>query len=175
MNVLFLGDSITEAFRPEAYFPGMNVVNHGISGLSSEELSQIIEPEWFSNEPDIVFLCIGTNDIARGFAAEKTNSFIKLLIAFIREYTKKGTAIYLISLFPTRNNPPRPNHLINRLNQILHETSLQWETSYLHLTPYFSDQNGELLADFTDDGLHLTHKAYEHWRDLLLPLIRDRS
>ena len=171
MKALFLGDSITEGFVLERYFPGRDFVNHGISGFSSAEVLDAIHAGWFKNQPDVVFLCIGTNDLARDYDEAETLDNIRKLVDKIHEYSLEGVIIYLISLFPTRHNPPRKNPLINRLNLEIHKLAWEENINYLHLNPFFKDENGQLRRELTNDGLHLNDEAYSIWKKLIDELL----
>ncbi|TVQ06675.1 MAG: hypothetical protein EA361_19325 [Bacteroidetes bacterium] len=171
MKALFIGDSITEGFDLEKFFPGKGYVNHGISGYSSEELLDAMHKGWFASAPEMVFLCIGTNDLARDYDEADTLDTIRRLLVKIREHAPDNSMIYLTSLFPARHNPPRPNPVIRQLNSRLHELAVQENAAYLHLHPFFTDENGQLKREFTDDGLHLNEHSYAVWAELVKQLI----
>lgn len=171
MKALFLGDSITEGFNLEKYFPGRDFVNHGISGFSSAEVLDAMHEGWFKNQPDVVFLCIGTNDLARDYDEAETLDNIRQLVGKIREYSPEGIRIYLTSLFPTRHNPPRENAVIDNLNLKIHGLTREESINYLHLNPFFKDENGKLKRNFTEDGLHLNQEVYSNWKKLIEVLL----
>lgn len=165
-RLLFLGDSITEGFDLSAFLPGLNAVNHGISGLSTGELLEAMRAEWFATQPDIVFLCIGTNDIARSIPFSLMLENTTRIVHNIRRQVPQAN-IFLTSLFPTLHNPPRPNYIIRQYNQLLHSLACDLEIRYLHLNPFFAGSDGRLLHRYTVDGLHFTEDAYRNWADLL--------
>ncbi|MFW5707323.1 MAG: GDSL-type esterase/lipase family protein [Bacteroidota bacterium] len=167
MKALFLGDSITEGFDLEKYFPGRSFVNHGISGFSSAELLEAMHEGWFANHPQWVFLCIGTNDLARDYQQTKSLDNILHLVHKIRLFSPPGVNICIASLFPTRHNPPRKNAVIDQLNLELHRLTHDEKIHYLHLNPFFKDDNGQLKREFTDDGLHLNQLAYKLWAEFI--------
>ncbi len=171
MKALFLGDSITEGFDLEKYFPGRDFVNHGISGFSSAEVLDSIHAGWFKNQPDVVFLCIGTNDLARDYDQAETLGNIRKLVDKIRQFSPERVRIYLKSLFPTRHNPPRKNPVINGLNLEIRRLAWEENINYLHLSPFFKDENGQLKREFTDDGLHLNDLAYSIWKEKIINLM----
>ena len=171
MKTLFIGDSITEGFDLEEHFPGREFKNHGISGFSSEELLDAIHPGWFKDQPDVIFLCIGTNDLARDYDEAEILENIRKLVGKIREYSPEGVIIYLTSLFPTRHNPPRKNAVIDHLNLEIHRLARDESINYLHLNPFFKDENGQLKRNFTEDGLHLNKEAYSIWKELIEVLL----
>jgi lysophospholipase L1-like esterase len=171
MRILFLGDSITAGFDPSIYFPGEDIINKGISGLDSMELLEGIQHEWFASNPEIVFLCIGTNDLARDNSPEQIIIIIGTILEEIKKLTSPACRIFLTSLFPTRHNPPRPNPGIRKLNLQLHRLAYETDVEYLHLHTFFTDTNGMMHKDFTEDGLHLNHLAYQHWREIIRILL----
>jgi lysophospholipase L1-like esterase len=173
MKALFLGDSITEGFDLERYFPGRDFVNHGISGFSSAEVLDSIHAGWFKNQPDVVFLCIGTNDLARDYDQAETLDNIRKLVGKIRQFSPERVRIYLTSLFPTRHNPPRKNPVINGLNLEIHKLAMEENIQHLHLNPFFKDENGQLKREYTNDGLHLNDDAYSIWKKLIDKLLQE--
>ena len=64
-DVVFLGDSITEAGPWEELFPGIRVRNRGIGGDTTGGVLRRLE-QVTSGGPAKVFLLIGTNDLGRG-------------------------------------------------------------------------------------------------------------
>lgn len=171
MKALFLGDSITESFDLEKYFPGRDFTNHGISGFSSAEVLDAMHEGWFKNQPDMVFLCVGTNDLARDYDEAETLDNIRQLVGKIRQFSPEGVKIYPTSLFPTRHNPPRKNAVIDHLNLEIHRLASEESINYLHLNPFFKDENGQLKRKLTEDGLHLNLEAYSIWRKLIEVLL----
>ena len=171
MNALFIGDSITEGYDLEKYFPGRGFVNRGISGYSSGEVLDAMGERWFAQKPDVVFVCIGTNDLARVYDEAQTLDNISHMLDEIVQFAGEEVTIYLTSLFPTRHNPPRPNPVIDQLNEKLHALANRKKAIYLHLNPFFRDGNGQLKREFTDDGLHLNEEAYRLWTSVVGRLV----
>lgn len=164
-NLLFIGDSITEGFENSKLLPEYNTVNKGFSGDSTFETITRIEPDWFDAKPDLIFICIGTNDLARDINEDVITSNIKSIVKKIRSFYSDGKII-LIPLFPTRDNPARPNKLIDSLNLKIKYLSDELRVGFFNTHPHFTDEEGKLKKEFTDDGLHLTLNAYEHWAKL---------
>lgn len=166
IRLLLLGDSITEGFDLKVHLPGLIAINHGISGLSSGELLEAISDEWFASQTNHVFLCVGTNDIARNIPLATILSHTTKIVHRIRKHLPEAR-IFLTSLFPTLHNPPRPNSIIRQYNQLLHTLAIDLDVDYWHLFPYFAGPDGRLMHRFTHDGLHLTDEAYRKWAALL--------
>jgi len=61
----------------------------------------------------------------------------------------------------------RPNDRIAQLNARLRQRAEAIGCSFLDLHPRFTDDTGRLKQEFTEDGLHLTARAYDVWSALL--------
>ncbi len=65
-RVVFLGDSITDGWRLNEYFPNRDFLNRGISGqITSQMLGRFLN-DVVSVRPSAVVILAGTNDIGRG-------------------------------------------------------------------------------------------------------------
>lgn len=159
---MLIGDSITEGFDVNKLLPELGIINKGVSGDSTVETYNRIEKEWFILKPHMIFICIGTNDIARG----RDDEFIILNIKKIVEKLKINSPesdIIITSLFPTRNNPERSNERINNLNLKLRLFSNSESLKYFDLNQHFKDDEGKLKKEYSLDGLHLNEAAYKQW------------
>lgn len=172
-TALFLGDSITASFNLEQYFSSCNLKNKAVSGDSTLECLARIDKSYFNIKYDFIFLCIGTNDLARGRNNNEIVKNIKGIINKLTDYSE-GSIIFLTSIFPTRDNEPRPNSRIIQINNQLKEMANQLEILFLNLFPYFTDTEGKLKEEFTEDGLHLTEIAYAKWANELGLLFKKR-
>jgi lysophospholipase L1-like esterase len=169
-SVVMIGDSITAGFDTKRYFLEDIIINYGVSGDSTVECLERINKEWFNTQPEAIFLCIGTNDLAR----ERTDDFIlaniQNIVGSIRHFAG-GSTIYITSIFPTRENEPRPNERINKLNNKIEQQSVELGCTFFNLHEHFTDALGMLRKEFTDDGLHLTDEGYSQWSNVLTKLM----
>lgn len=172
-KILLTGDSITASFKTRKLLPEFNVINKGISGNKSAHLLKRLERDLLAVKPDIIFVLIGTNDIAQGFT-DKGILFNISSILKISSQCAEGKNIFVTSILPTRNNLPRPNEKIRGLNKKIQIIASELKVNYLDLYSMFVDETGQLLFDLTDDGLHLNEKAYLKWADFLRDLLKDK-
>src|SRR5579884_2555591 len=63
-RVVFMGDSITDAWDLAASFPGKSYVNRGISGQTTPQMLIRFRPDVIDLKPKVVVILAGTNDIA---------------------------------------------------------------------------------------------------------------
>lgn len=167
-GIVFAGDSITDQFPIHEFFSGVpNIYNRGVGGITSEYLLNNIEKHILQLLPKKLFLLIGTNDL--GF--EKPIDEIADRIIEICKRTENdcpNVKIYLLSVYPINAEDKfkasvsaRSNHNIAKLNAIIEKESANLkQTEYLNLHPVLADENGNLKADYTPDGLHLSAKGY---------------
>ena len=161
-KIVLLGDSITEGFDINKYFPGLNIVNKGIYGDNSDGVLARLNRDVIELRPDIVFILIGTND----FACGKTNQMIiNNLTKIIKTISSslQGTTIYLASILPVRALDNRNNTDIQKVNREMQSISKNIGINYFDLYPNFLDSNSELASKYSDDGLHLTAEGYKKW------------
>jgi len=152
--------------------PDKHIANRGISGTTSGEILGYLSPTWLEDKPDQVFVCLGTNDLVRDTDDETIIRNLSGIIEKIKALSHKGVPrFYLISLFPTRENSPRPNERINRLNTQIHLLAEKQQHAYLHLNVFFRDEKNRLEKSFTHDGLHLNQKGYALWAKLIERLV----
>lgn len=161
IKILFLGDSITEGFNTKQFLPELNIRNESVSGDSTVETFSRICSQWFEPQPDLIFLCIGTKDIARGktdlFIVQRIDSILNKIISL-----SPHSKLILTSLFPTYNDAERPNQRIIELNTKLKELCNNKNLLYYDLHYHFTNKFGQLEEKFSFDGLHLTSEAYKH-------------
>ncbi|MGE5621306.1 MAG: GDSL-type esterase/lipase family protein [archaeon] len=171
-TVLLIGDSITAGFDEKKLLPELNAVNYGISGDSTVEVLARINDEWFSTKPMAAFLCIGTNDFARNRTDEYILNNIQQIINKLLALCP-GLNVIPVSIFPTRDNPLRPNERINEFNGKLALLTKNNSLNYFDINYHFTDEQGKLKSEFTEDGLHLTHEAYLLWAELISVYVKN--
>jgi len=59
-RVVFLGDSITDGWRLDEYFPGKSYVNRGISGQTTSQMLVRMYPDVIALKPAAVIIFAGT-------------------------------------------------------------------------------------------------------------------
>jgi lysophospholipase L1-like esterase len=166
-TIVLIGDSITEGFNVRLLLKERNILNYGVSGDSTVECLERISDQWFERSPESIYICIGTNDLVRDRTDQEILENIRTIVDRVRRAVPVS-AVMLTSLFPTRENPPRPNERIRGFNEGLKRLSTELRTGYFDVHHHFADERGDLKKEFTEDGLHLTEAAYRRWAEILL-------
>lgn len=165
-NYLFLGDSITEYYDLDKYFPDMPVVNSGVAGDTTDDILNDMKGRVYDYNPSKVFLLIGTNDLRDEKSVDEVVDNIKKIIENI-ETNKKGAEIYLESIYPVneeinekvvelRNNPD-----INEINDKIEKYAEERNITCIDLHEKLINDEGLLDRKYTKDGLHLNEEGYE--------------
>ena len=62
---------------------------------------------------------------------------------------------------------------LQKANKELKKLAKKHKVTWVDLTPALADENGELKAEFTNDGYHLMGKGYIAWRNTLKPVLSE--
>jgi lysophospholipase L1-like esterase len=167
-RVVFFGDSITDYWRLNEYFPDSDYINRGIAGQTTGEMLQRFQADVAAARPQAVLILAGTNDLARNIpvAAIESNyqmlatlasaSGIKVLFASVTpvdDYHKDQNPAY-------ERTPGRSPALIRELNDWLKAYCAKQRSGYVDYFSSMVDERGQLVLDMTDDGLHPNAKGY---------------
>lgn len=171
-EIVFLGNSITEAGEWQELLNSSKVVNRGISGDVSWGVLARLD-EVLSSRPDKIFLLIGVNDMKRGTPPEYILGNYRRLIARVKQESPR-TRLYLQSVLPVATTllsaqySKLTNAKIRSFNDSLRILAAQEGLPYVDLhQDVFAGGDGELKREMTTDGLHLKPTAYIQWVDYL--------
>ncbi len=173
-SIVFLGDSITEAFPVRDLLGEYSILNKGVGGDNTDHVLARLEDDVIAHRPDAVFILIGTNDMASGFSNAKTLANYASILSRLRA-ALPSAAVFVQSILPTRGLENRPLERIRTLNALIRLCAAEHGAQYLDLTPLFEGDNGALAKELSDDGLHLTAPAYGIWSEYLRPFIFSLS
>ena len=168
-EIIFLGNSITDGCEWSELFKNPNIKNRGISGDITDGVLFRLDEVVRSN-PAKIFIMIGVNDLARNKSPEYILTNYSKILAAIKEKSPK-THVYVQSVLPVNDefgmfgNHTNKSKEIKQVNEGLISMARNFDNTYIDLTETFSDNNGKLRKELTNDGLHLTAKGYLAWKD----------
>jgi beta-glucosidase len=183
IGVLFLGDSITEAWGRgdvkaiwDSHYGKYQPANFGISGDRTQHvLWRIQQGELDGIKPKVVVLMIGTNN--SGYSALQ---IARADFAIVSEIHRKlpDTKILLLGIFPRGDDPNKPNVAALRaklksVNAALAKLDDGKKTRYLEIWDPFLQPDGTLGKDIMPDALHPNAKGYQIWADAMQPLLDE--
>ncbi len=168
-NIVFFGDSITEAYKVEEFFPDTFVVNSGIGGNKSDQLLERIDEDLYVYNPSKVFILIGINDLNSGVSQEDILNNIQKVVNGIK-INRKYAEIYIESIYPINwdmfddlkfsFNKDITNDTIKEINSKIKTICEENDINYIDVFSSLVDDNGSLKEAYSKEGLHLTDLGY---------------
>lgn len=167
-QIVFLGDSITEMLPVSDWYgeyslkSGLEVYNRGISGDSTLGIYGRVRENVISIKPKAVVILIGTNDLGFGFDPSFVEKNIENTLKLFKEECPDCKVI-LEAVYPVIDGKAgkRKNSDILEVNKKLKALAEKYSAAFIDLTDKLADEKGNLRADYTFDGLHLSAKGYE--------------
>jgi lysophospholipase L1-like esterase len=166
-KVVFMGDSITDYWRLEEFFPGKEYVNRGIAGQITPQMLARYQKDVLALHPDVVVILGGTNDIARKGGPPNPLSMTQDAVrAMTEQAQRQGIRVVLCSIPPVSNysgtnrTNERPASAIQELNDWLRAYACEVHAAFADYFSVMADERGMLRADYADDGVHPNRKGY---------------
>lgn len=178
IDVVLLGDSITEGFNIPYYIPTDKIIiNSGMSGDRIMSLEPRLKRDVFDLKPKSVVLNIGINDLmhfeilkpelVEARINELSNQYKKICDQIINQNIELiCTSIIKIAEQPYDETKQHfanymfINHQINLLNNQIKEYCDSNQISYLDYNQQVCSHYNQLDQSFAYDGLHLNVKGY---------------
>jgi lysophospholipase L1-like esterase len=166
-RVVFMGDSITDGWKLEQYFPGKPWVNRGIGGQTTPQMVVRMFEDVINLKPAAMIVLAGTNDIARNTGPETIEMIEENFQAMTELAQLHGIKVILCSLTPISDYTPqkksgdRPPGDILKLNQWIREYAAKTHAVFADYYGALVDDKGMLKDGFSRDGLHPNDKGYE--------------
>jgi len=172
VRVLFTGDSITDGWRLETYFPGKPYINRGISGQTTPQMLIRFRPDVLALTPKAIVILAGTNDIA-GNTGPATLAMIEDNLTSMAELARAHRIrVVFSSVLPvsdyghTKDGKPinqttrRPPEQIKTLNEWIKRYCAENKLVYLDYFSALVDEKGMLKEGLSEDGLHPNARGY---------------
>ena len=170
-DVVMLGDSLTEGANWNELFPNLSIANRGIAADTSagvrKRLSEVI-----SRQPKLIFLLIGSNDLAWGLPLQYTVANVDAAIKQILNSSKAKLVLQSVPFAGAEHKHSFTPEKVRALNAALKQLSDRYGIAFLDLNHALAP--GEVLeSKYTSDGLHLTGQGYQAWASAIRPTIAD--
>ena len=167
-RVVFLGDSITDAWRLNEYFTGRDFVNRGIGGQTTLQMLARFRQDVVALNPKAVVILGGTNDIAAGISANQIEDNLALMGDLAKAHGIKPLfgSILPVSDYHKSADPHyemtvgRPPAVIQSIDNWIRSYCQSQGFAYIDYYSVTVDSAGMLQSDLSDDGLHPSAKGY---------------
>ncbi len=166
-RVVFMGDSITEAWKftgPTGSFNGKPYVNRGISGQTTPQMLVRFRQDVIDLNPKVVVILAGTNDIA-GNTGPETLEQIEGNIASMADLAHANRIkVVLCSILPAFDYPWKPGLTpapkILTLNTWMKSYAADKGYVYVDFHTAMKDDRDGLPKNLSGDGVHPLPAGY---------------
>jgi acyl-CoA thioesterase-1 len=166
-RVVFMGDSITEAWKiegPDSTFPGKPYINRGISGQTTPQMLVRFRQDVIALKPKVVVILAGTNDIAGNTGPMTLQQTEDNLASMADLAAANGIKVVLCSVLPAFDYPWKrglePAPKIIAINQWLKAQAADKGYIYVDFHAAMKDDRDGLPAALSYDGVHPTPAGY---------------
>jgi len=170
-RVVFFGDSITDIWHLDEYFPGKFYINRGIGGQTTPQMLVRFRQDVIDLHPKVVIILAGTNDIAGNTGPMRLEDIEDDYASLADLARANGIKVIYSSVLPIHNYTDRSKDPFAQRSPEKIILLNQWLKGYCAAVPkdatyldYFSamvDDKGLLKKDLADDGLHPNAAGYK--------------
>ena len=166
VDVSFVGDSLTDGYDVETYYPDYKVVNRGIGGDTTFGVEKRLDSSVYDVHPKVVNLLIGANNFDT--MLENYESIITKIKTNVPE-----TKIILCSLTSMTGNWGKNNEKARNNNVKIKEIAERQGCVYADLYNALLDPStNELKEEYSVDGGHLTESGYQIVTSVITPILK---
>jgi lysophospholipase L1-like esterase len=170
-RVVFFGDSITDIWHLDEYFPGKPYLNRGIGGQTTPQMLVRFRQDVINLEPKVVIILAGTNDIAGNTGPMRIED-IEADFASLAELARvNNIKVIYSSVLPVHNYTEKSKDFFAQRSPQKIILMNNWLRSYCAVPShgctyldYFSamvDDKGLMKKDLAEDGLHPNAAGYK--------------
>ena len=162
-RVVFFGDSITDIWHLDEYFPGKPYINRGIGGQTTPQMLVRFRQDVIALQPKVVVILAGTNDIAGNTGPMRLEDIEADYASLAELAAANHIAVVFSSVLPIHNYTDRsrdffaqrsPEKILELNKWLKNYVSGHPDRLYLDYFTALVDDKGLLKKDLADDGLH---------------------
>ena len=197
-RVVFMGDSITDFWKLDDYFPSQSYINRGIGGQTTPQMLVRMYPDVIDLKPAVMVVLAGTNDIAHNTGPVTAEMIEENFMAMTELAQQHGIKAVLCSITPVsdypflRPQPPpnpqagrgrggfppvkmtdgRPPADIIKMNAWIKDYAVRAHAVYADYFSALVDEKGWLKDAYSNDGLHPNAEGYKVMAPIVSAAIR---
>ncbi len=176
-QIVFLGDSITDLYHLDDYYTDLDkaAYNRGIGGDTTAGVKKRLQVSLYDIEPSEIVLMIGINDINGNISKQKILDNYQYIANDIKAHLP-SSKLFMMSILPLGSafkavDVNKNNQTVVEINASIAQIASENSYTYVDLYSHVIDENNQLIASYTDDGIHPNSNGYQVWTNLLKPLL----
>lgn len=167
VDIIFIGDSLTEGYDLNQFYPEYNVLNRGISGDTTFGVEKRLQVSLYDVKPKVVVMLIGANNFDT-----MLENYEDILINLKENLPE--TKIVLLSLTSMSKNWGRNNQKAINNNKVIKNLAEKYDYIYIDLfNPLIDPNTNELFEKYTIDGGHFTQEGYTKVTSIIKPVLDE--
>ena len=167
VDVVFLGDSLTDGYDLATYYPQYVTLNRGIGGDTTYGLEDRLQVSVYDVQPRVAVMLIGVNNLST-----MLENYERILQGFAEQLP--NTEIVLLSLTSMGDSWGRNNEHAAYNNVYVRALAEKYGYHFVDLyTALLNFETGEIHAAYTTDGGHLTPLGYTVFTETLTPVLAE--
>jgi lysophospholipase L1-like esterase len=169
-RVVFFGDSITDIWHLDEYFPGKPYINRGIGGQTTPQMLIRFRQDVIELHPKVMVILAGTNDIAGNTGPMRLEDIEADYASMADLARANNIRVVFSSVLPVHNYTPQSQNMYAGRSPAKILELNRWLQSYATAHPdclyldYFNamvDDKGLLKRELAEDGLHPNAAGYK--------------
>ncbi len=161
VDVVMLGNSITQGGNWSKLLADVKVANRGVAGDISEGLLQRMDYV-YKLQPKMCFVMIGINDLGARIPEDTIFSNIAKVLDGLKKKNIKPVMQSILFTGPSKQGYVKRNAEVARLNARIKNYVAAKNIDYLDLNTTFAP-HGALNMAISEDGVHINEPAYRLW------------
>ena len=168
VDVTFVGDSLTDGYDLEKFYPQYKTLNRGIGGDTTFGVEKRLKVTLYDVKPKVAVMLIGANNVSTMF-----ENYEKILISFKENLPQ--TKIVLLSLTSMGGEHWGKNNQLSAFNNVkIKMLAEKYGFEFVDLySPLLNIEDNEIYDEYTTDGGHLTPKGYEVITAQVTPILES--
>ena len=167
-DIVFIGDSLTDLYPVDSYYPEYNVLNRGIGGDTTYGLYDRLDVSLYQVEPKVVVMLIGANNFS-----SMLNNYESIVEDINANLPNTKLVILSLTALGGRWAERIPNESVIDRNVALKEIANRHSCTFVDLfTPLYNTETGEVYDGYTIDGGHFTETGYNVVTSTIMPVVK---
>ena len=168
VDLVFLGDSITDNCDLKKYYSEYVAYNRGISGDTTTGLIKRMKESLYDIDTKAVIMCIGANNYKNMFDDYED------LLKGIKNY-KSDCVVLIVSLPPLETQFEGYNEAFMKNNERLKTYADAYNYIYVDIFTPLYDSNKKAVKDgMTLDGVHPSHDSYVIISNIIKEILKEK-
>ncbi len=187
-DVLFIGDSRTDGLSEYGHLGNADVfADSGLSAYTAmtkslqisgeDETKYTLEELLSERQYKLILVMLGINEL--GYDRQAAIRKYGELVNRIQELQPEAYLVLEANLHMTEDKSEGDdifnNENINEMNDAIHQIAEEKNLGWLDVNELFDDENGNLNADLSADGVHVLGKYYRDWSDWILQKLQQQD